>query len=115
MLIDLFATDRVESLCGYKPNPDQVLNFLSKELVLLQVQIKIMFTKKLKLSPQLIEIPQQTGFELFGEFYPEDQRKRLNDSYSNLISRKRSNFSKPVCQLPKHGRTRRYLLKIRRP
>jgi len=113
MLIDLL-TDRVESLCGYKPNPDQVINFLSKELVLLTSANKNFVHKKRETKPAINKkIPQQTGFELFDEFYPENSARDSMIQILNLLAEKDPTFLNRYASLPKHGRTRRYLAKNR--
>lgn len=113
LLIDLL-TDRVESLCGYKPNPDQVINFLSKELVLITSTNKNFIHKKQKNKPVVNEkIHQKTGFELFGEFYTENSARDSMLHILNLLADKDPTFLNRFASLPKHGRKRRYLAKNR--
>lgn len=113
LLIDLL-TDKVESLCGYKPNPDQVINFLSKELVLITNTNKNFIHKKQKNKPVVNEeIAQKTGFELFGEFYAENSARDSMLHILNLLADKDPTFLNRYASLPKHGRTRRYLAQTR--
>ena len=113
LLIDLL-TDRVESLCGYKPSPDQVIKFLSKELALITSSNKnvVHRTQKTKKAVNK-KIPQQTGFELFGEFYAGNSARDSMIHILNLLAEKDPTFLNRYASLPKHGRTRRYLAQNR--
>lgn len=113
LLIDLL-TDRVESLCGYKPNPDQVIKFLTKELALTTSSNKNIVIKTQKTKPVVNRnIPKQTGFDLFGEFYAENSARDSMIHILNLLAEKDPTFLSRYASLPKHGRTRRYLAQNR--
>ncbi len=115
LLIDLLI-DKVESLCGFKTNPDQVTDFLSNNLVLKEnheypVVIKIPDHKK---ETNKDPVPTQIGFELFGEYHSAKTAREIMFQALNLFADRDETFLDRYASLPKHGRTRRYIAKSRR-
>jgi len=114
LLIDLL-TDKVGSLCGYKPSPDKVIQFLSNQLILsTNFTKRNIIQKKKKIKPSVpIKKIQQTGFELFGEFHSENSARDAMLHILNLLADNDPTFLDRYASLQKHGRTRRYLAKNR--
>lgn len=111
LLIDLLA-DRVESLCGYRPDPDTVTRFLNQQVTL-------------NLSPQPVQPPAPpkppvalpitmpglpaVGFVLEGHAKAcRNARHVLVSVFEDLGDRDPS-FLERFASLPKHGSKRRYL------
>lgn len=117
LLLELIA-DRVESLCGYKPDPDTVAEFLKKQADLNPVatcQPVSPPPARPGPSPQRpASTPQshslaQVGFALNGRFQPaRNARDVLAKVFIELADRDPT-FLERFATLPKHGRTRRYL------
>lgn len=113
LLIELLS-DKVESLCGYKPSPDQVSKFLTYNLSVTKTENKKAAYPKRPSKPKVnISNVQKTGFELFGYFYPESSARDIMLHVLNLLADKDPTFLTRYASLPKHGRTRRYLAKTR--
>jgi hypothetical protein len=115
LLVDLLA-DQVESLCGYKPDPDTVAGFLTQRIVLdpggPPRPIRAQRTKKPTDShtrgPDYGDLP-QTGFKIDGNFIKaRSAREVLIRVFEHLADRDPT-FLERFASLPKHGRRRRYL------
>jgi len=115
LLIELVA-DRVESLCGYKPEPDWVAEFLSR-----QVAQQRPGSGTPTPSPVAPGAASQVGrtaaagfsFSLEGhEFQCRTARDVLVSVFEELI-RRDSKFPERFASLARHGRTRRYLARNR--
>lgn len=122
LLIELLA-ERVESLCGYKPDPDTVAHFLSKNVALRdtfsppQVPSSKNFTRPV-LKPALpISQPSggvsAIGFMFKGQFTSCRNARDVLISVIELFSDKDQTFINRFASLPKHGRTRRYVARER--
>ena len=114
LLIELVA-DSVESLCGYKPDPDSVARFL-KEHVTLRAQ---------GAAPQPLRPPSapsptpagtphpgrtgQIGFTLNGRFVPARSARDVMIAIFENFADGDTTFLERFAALPKHGRTRRFL------
>lgn len=118
LLIELIA-DRVESLCGYKPEPDLVAAFLARQMVQRGTGLAaggVMPTPTP--GPSTAPTPPgasstQYGFSLDGrEVACRNARDVLISVFEELIKRDPS-FPERFAALPKHGRTRRYLARER--
>ncbi|MHA1280327.1 MAG: hypothetical protein ACTSQ8_24405, partial [Candidatus Helarchaeota archaeon] len=113
LLIDL-VTDKVESLCGYKPSPDQVIDFLSGKFIYASAP-----PKKMKMiNSKKNETPHDTilekGFELFGEFNAMRNARETMYAILNTLADRDPTFLHRYANLPKHGRSRRYVATNRR-
>jgi hypothetical protein len=113
LLLELVA-DRVESLCGYKPDPDTVARFL-KESVSLRVPGLSPQPTQPHLQPlPVLPIPNPpgaVGFVLNGQRYPARNARDVLVSVFEALSQRDGTFLERFAALPKHGRTRRYLAK----
>ena len=119
LLVELLA-DQVESLCGYKPEPDVVADFLSTSLVLRGgVAPKPEPPRQPKPTPTPIpsppgdQFPSRTGFELQGRFFDaRSGRDAMIKLFLELASRDPS-FLERFAALPKHGRSRRFVARTK--
>lgn len=116
LLLELLA-DRVEGLCGYKPDPDTVALFLRESVQLARPAAPTAtpkFGPLAKPEPPVRPVtrppqPSQVGFVLGGTVYPaRNARDVLVKVFSELADRNPT-FLERFATLPKHGRTRRYL------
>jgi hypothetical protein len=121
LLLELVA-DRVESLCGYKPDPNTVARFL-KENVALKVTptvvpqqpsrssaspaIAVLNTPRVPAFPK----PSSIGFVLEGQHYPARSAREVLEGVFEALNKRDTKILDRFAALPKHGRTRRYLAK----
>jgi predicted type IV restriction endonuclease len=116
MLIELIA-DRVESLCGYKPDPDSVATFLAKSITLRgdlgirgpePVPPIVVPPSKAPVS-QLGGALSSIGFSYHGRLTNcRNARDVLVSVIENLADHDPT-FIQRFVSLPKHGRTRRFI------
>jgi hypothetical protein len=109
LLLEVIA-DKVESLCGFKPDLDTIAKFL-RENVSLQRATNPSLPPRLPVSPPQIPDSRSapTGYTLDGRFTPcRNGREVLVAVFEALASRD-SAFLERFSARPKHGRTRRYL------
>lgn len=118
LLIELVA-DRVESLCGYKPDPDLVAEFLAEQARWDQTPPRGMGARPSPspAAPPIREsrespVPVATsdfGFTIDGrEVLCRNGRDVLVSVFEEL-TRRDASFPDRFAALPKHGRSRRYL------
>lgn len=119
LLIELI-TDKVESLCGYKPDLDTVSAYLAslshsqnnfgKAGLVKPIQIKPAFDKPKPYKGQIISTTHvDIGFNIKGEWHPaKNARDVLYQVFTNFAERDPS-FLERFAGLPRHGRKRRYL------
>lgn len=116
LLLELVA-DRVESLCGYKPDPDMVAGFLRSASTLIVVPPASSARPRAVVPPTPLPSPatardrqlSQIGFNLNAQFHPaRNARDVLVKVFTELANRD-ATFLERFATLPKHGRTRRYL------
>jgi hypothetical protein len=118
LLLELVG-DRVESLCGYKPDPDTVAAFLRSRVVLgapgfpppppTQPPAPPINQPRKDKGAVIPEVTKSIGLSLEGRFYPaRNAREVLTQVFTKLADRD-PNFLDRFANLPKHGRTRRYL------
>lgn len=131
MLLEIVA-DRVESLCGFKPDPDMVAGFLKKTLVgrlegptqvrqatpaALGTPTQIQRAASAQaLAPRAVSTPRgpaptlnQIGFSFDGQFHSGRNAIDTLKHVFNLLIQRDQTFGERFAGLPKHGRTRRYL------
>ncbi|MDA1348700.1 MAG: hypothetical protein O3A47_07525 [Chloroflexi bacterium] len=119
LLLELLA-DRVESLCGYKPDLDTVARFLTENI---QLRATSPVPSPPKLSPRTSgvdsykrttgSVPSAIGFALDGRFSPCRNARHLLISVMNSLAERDSSFLERFVSLPRHGRTRRYVARDR--
>jgi hypothetical protein len=109
ILVELIA-DKVETLCGFKPEPDVVRKYLDS---LLQSSQLISPTgnkphqdKSLKPSEESNDF---SGFIFDGQSYQEGSAIGTMIRVFKVLSQKYPSFFERYARLPKHGRKRRYL------
>lgn len=112
LLLELVA-DRVESLCGYKPDLDSVAGFL-KDNISLRTASTPSTTPRLPLTPSTSVQPVggrpgSIGFTLNGQHHPARNAREVLISVFETLSQRDASFLERFAALPKHGRTRRYL------
>ena len=136
MLLEIVA-DRVESLCGFKPEPDMVAVFLKKIMdgrMDGSVQFRQITTGARPLAPLVVPAkiqglvvappvglgvrstlrgvagtPVQMGFSFDGQFHSGRNAIDTLKQIFNLLIQREQTFGERFAGLPKHGRTRRYL------
>lgn len=120
LLLELVA-DRVESLCGYKPDPDTVARFL-RESVIARPASTILSSSTPRAHTPIIPAvpasknystlkPPSIGFTLDGRHYPARSAREVLESVFETLAKRESSILDRFAALPKHGRTRRYLAK----
>lgn len=120
MLIELIA-DRVESLCGYKPDPDSVAIFLAKSITLRGDPSMI---GPEPVPPVVVPPPRPTvpvpgggpgsvGFSFQGRFTNCRNARDVLVSVIEKFTDQDSTFIQRFVSLPKHGRTRRFIAQNR--
>jgi hypothetical protein len=126
MLLEIVA-DRVESLCGFKPDPDMVAQFLKSSIATRSAPphqpsrstIQHLPAPRPVVPPQPIVPPSvrsvsptapiRLGFTFKGKFRPcKNAIDVLRDVFETLIQNDPS-FPERFAGLPKHGNKRRYL------
>ena len=114
LLLELLA-DRVESLCGYKPDPDTVAAFL-KDYVARPAPPKPPSPPPRPAALALRPVPQRPdsqpsaiGFILDGRHYPARNACDVLMNVLEVLAKRDPSFPERFASLPKHGRTRRYL------
>jgi hypothetical protein len=121
LLIELVA-DRVENLCGYKPDPDTVARFLKENVALKSVQAaapqsssRAQTTSPVPIpsAPRISSIhkPSSIGFVLEGRNYPARSAREVLEGVFEALAKRDATVLERFASLPKHGRTRRYLAK----
>ena len=137
MLLEIVA-DRVESLCGFKPDPDMVATFLKDSVagrvaspapqarpLAQSVQRPVPATSQVAsksveqppytpapravLGPRTATPHGQTGFSFEGQFHPARNAIDTLRQVFDLFIKRDATFGERFAGLPKHGRTRRYL------
>lgn len=119
LLLELVA-DRVESLCGYKPDPDTVAYFLKEKVALkssLPATSQLPFRSP---APAPIAVPnsQRTrsnqklssiGFVLDGQYYQARNAREVLEGVFEALIKRDATILERFAALPKHGQKRRYL------
>lgn len=119
LLLELVA-DRVESLCGFKPDPDTVAEFLRTRAA----QSSAISSQPSGAPPstrpkppnssptsQVQKVPTAVGFTFNGQFHPARNARDTMTSIFETFAKRDPSFPERFASLPKHGRTRRYLAK----
>lgn len=115
LLVELLS-DKVEDLCGVKPDPDAVAAFLRKQPPSADQVVSAPSPKKRRRPAQpgpTTDAPNSIGYELYG------QRRQARNARDVLIqvfgefAEREPDFLERFAALPKHGRKRRYLARTR--
>lgn len=116
LLLEILA-DRVESLCGYKPDLDTVARFLAQNL---QFPARSTTPLAFKAAAPLHAVapitektaqgaPSTTGFVFLGQFSPSRNARDVLVSVIEAFATRDPTFLERFVSLPRHGRTRRYI------
>lgn len=123
LLLELLA-DKVESLCGFKPDVDTVARFLRESVGLrgnqqavLQTMRTVSPTTAAPLAPSTKPhsappenaSPNGVGYTFEGRFVPCRNGREVLIAVFEALARRDSTFLERFAARPKHGRTRRYL------
>jgi len=133
LLLEIVA-ERVESLCGFKPDLDTVAAFLKQSAFSAPASIpaaKAQGAPRSALAPQAAPVRQlpavpsasqpahqaraaaipggQIGFSFEGKFHPARNAMDTLRLVFEALMRKDAGFAARFASLPKHGRSRRYL------
>lgn len=121
LLLELVA-DCVESLCGYKPDPDTVATFLKENVARKSVPAAMSLppSRSQTLAPVTIlntalidssQKPSSIGFVLKGQNYAARSAREVLEGVFEALAKCDATILERFAALPKHGRTRRYLAK----
>lgn len=114
LLIELVA-DKVESLCGYKPDPDTVASFLvNGARAVVSPQNKLIHSQQPKVQKTPPTSTGQTqlssvGFRLQGRNYTARNARDVMVQVFEELARKDSTFLERFAARPKHGKKRRFI------
>lgn len=122
LLLELVA-DRVESLCGFKPDLDTVAKFLRNNVFLHRSPGTQLPTTRTPAAPPAIPAPTlqhssvtamvvtagAVGFTLDGRFFACRNGREVLVGVFEALTQRDESFLERFAARPKHGRTRRYL------
>lgn len=119
LLIELVA-DRVENLCGYKPDPDTVARFLKENVALKSAPVAAPQASPRAQSSAPVAIPNtarigssqkpsSVGFVLDGQSFAARNALDVLKGVFEALAKRDVGILERFAALPKHGRTRRYL------
>jgi hypothetical protein len=113
LLLEIVA-DRVENLCGYKPDPDTVARFLKESISLRASPGSPAHPQPRPPTPPIQPMgtahpPASIGFVLNGQHHPARSARDVLVSIFEELPRGDASFLERFAALPKHGRTRRFL------
>lgn len=123
LLLELLA-DKVESLCGFKPDRHTVVTFLSptakswrapnKTLAapLPAPEMPITLANTVRPLPKTTETLHAKGFYLFGQAYPAQHAREVMSRLFEEINQSQPDFLDRFAALPKHGKKRRYIARL---
>jgi len=118
LLLELIA-DRTESLCGYKPDPDTVAGYLKNNVIL-----PSHVSRDVRPIPQRVIPPvatvittaipaQNIGFTLDRIWHTAHSARDVLANVFIKLDERDPTFFERFANLPRHGRTRRYLARKR--
>ena len=106
-LVELLA-DKVENLCGYRPDPDTVTAFLSEGVPTnVKAIVKPQSTSAMPKKPD--ESTKGYGFTLMGQHFPARNPTDVYFQVFEELTKHDATFLARFAALPKHGKKRRYL------
>ncbi|GIK56081.1 MAG: hypothetical protein HND44_01630 [Chloroflexi bacterium] len=115
LLLEIIA-DRVENLCGFKPDPDTVAKFLKDQVATRAHGIQLPPIQPPRPEPQPlpprgrpIVAPGPVGFTLQGQHFPARNAREVLIRVFEILSSRDATFLDRFAALPTHGRRRRYL------
>ena len=116
LLLELLA-DRVESLCGFKPDPDTVARFLRESALSIPAgtppgrpRPTPTRTPRAAAAPAAPVVPSgPVGFQFDGQHHPARNAREVLVGVFEALASRDATFLERFAALPKHGRKRRYL------
>jgi hypothetical protein len=118
LLLELLA-EKVEAICGFRPEPSVVASFLSQRIVSLaqppmrpdRVSTVLSGTKTAKLRPlpQDRDGREERGFELYGEWHPARNGREVMIGILEAFQSRDSSFMERLAAHPKRSKKRRYV------
>jgi predicted type IV restriction endonuclease len=127
LLLELVA-DKVESLCGFKPDVDTVARFLRENVGLRGIQQGVALPTRSTPPPPLLPVPAPTtrppispqadarsasvGYTFDGRFTPCKNGRDVLIAVFEALAKRDATFLERFAARPKHGRTRRYLARL---
>ncbi len=115
LLLELLA-DRVESLCGFKPDPDTVAQFFRECVGLRATSMQSIQSPQPRQAALAvasrgtrIAVPNPVGFSLQGQFVVARNGREVLIRLFETLSLRDATFLERFAALPTHGRRRRYL------
>lgn len=112
LLLELVA-DKVESICGYKPEPNLVSAFLQQHGNVLRGPALLTATPRRQATHKPVGSFQGTGFMLFGKAYSATYAREVLLRVFQELAARDSGFLERFAALPKHGAKVRYLARTR--
>ena len=110
-LVEILA-DKVEDLCGYRPDPEVVSSFLVEQMPI-RYSAKSSTPHRVRTQPIESETPGPYGFQLFGKEYITSNATQVLVGVFEALSNRDPTFLERFAALPRHGKKRRYLAKER--
>lgn len=123
LLVELVA-DKVESLCGYKPSPDQVAVFLTRNMPSGAPEVRseralsamrgVEHPHSRPKSPTEQTAPSAIGFTLAGKWTPARSAREVLISLLQQLHERDPRFLERLAALPKHGNKVRFVARSKR-
>ena len=112
ILVELLS-DKVEDLCGLKPDPDAVAAFLREQASLKVGPPAVAAPKRTKRTAEPATgsggLPRSVGYTLEGHWHPARSAREVMVKVFDELAERDPTFLERFAALPKHGRKRRYL------
>jgi hypothetical protein len=111
LLMELLS-DKVEDLCGVKPDPEAVAAFFRKQPPSTSEATPAPPPKRTKRPARPVrttDVPETTGYELYGQWQPARTARDVLVRVFREFAERDPRFLERFAALPKHGRKRRYL------
>ena len=111
ILVELLS-DKVEDLCGVKPDPDAVAAFLRGQVSPKTVKPPVAAPKRTKQTIQPAtgsDAQRSVGYTFDGHWHPARSAREVMVKVFDELAKRDPTFLERFAALPKHGRKRRYL------
>ncbi|MBM4285431.1 MAG: hypothetical protein FJ128_09305 [Deltaproteobacteria bacterium] len=113
LLLEIVA-ERVERICGYKPDLDTVAGFLKSKVIISEPPLVSGQKIKTQERYQPPDVTQKSiGFTLNGVWHPARSAREVMVKVFTELCERDPSFPHRFASLPKHGRKRHYLTKNR--
>jgi predicted type IV restriction endonuclease len=116
ILLELLS-DKVEDLCGVKPDPDAVAAFLREEVSPKTVTPPVAAPKRMKQTIQTATssggTQRSVGYNLDSRWHPARSAREVMVKVFDEFVQRDPTFLERFAALPKHGRKRRYVARIK--